>query len=233
MIKAGFEKVTLATGCSCLCDSTSGAQGVHCDEDVNECDSSPCVNGICTNLEFNQNFVCQCDDNYISQIEDVNEAPFCDKFKDACKSAPCKNNALCSSENNIFHCDCSETCFTGNLCENVNSACESSPCKNSAMCVDDCGDFVCNCKQGWHGPVCSFDEDDCASKPCKNNGVCNDLGVSEFSCDCVDGYKGSLCEIEMNECISNPCQNGATCVDEVNQYRVVFLKCRFQANTFF
>ena len=100
-IKPGFEKVTLAVGYVCNCDPTSGATGVHCDEDINECESNPCTGGACTNLEFNQNFICNCNENFVQQIDDVNMPPFCDTYKDACKSNPCKNNGLCSSDHGL------------------------------------------------------------------------------------------------------------------------------------
>ena len=60
--------------------------GVLCQENVNECASSPCLNnGLCIDLP--QRFECECQAGFQGTLCEVNI--------DECRSAPCKNAISC------------------------------------------------------------------------------------------------------------------------------------------
>ena len=60
--------------------------GVLCQENVNECASSPCLNnGLCIDLP--QRFECECQAGFQGTLCEINI--------DECRSAPCKNAISC------------------------------------------------------------------------------------------------------------------------------------------
>ena len=60
----------LYTGYTCTCND--GFTGDHCDVNINECASWPCVHGTCT--DDVDGYVCSCDDGYTDATCDVNIA---------------------------------------------------------------------------------------------------------------------------------------------------------------
>ncbi|XP_060727662.1 protein jagged-2 isoform X1 [Tachysurus vachellii] len=231
--------------CACL----PGFTGTYCHENVNDCASSPCVNGG-TCLDGINTFSCVCRDGWEGQL--------CDQEVNECESEMCMNGGLCVDLLNDFYCHCTDnwkgktcqsresqcdstTCLNGGTCFDhgdsyrcvclpgfggstcnsaVNSTCDSQPCANGGTCVEGGGTFTCICKDGWEGPICTKNVDDCNPHPCYNGGKCVD-GENWFRCQCAPGFAGPDCRINVDECQSSPCSYGATCVDEINGYRCV------------
>ncbi|KAL3990494.1 EGF-like domain family protein [Acanthocheilonema viteae] len=60
----GGRCIDRVNGYECNCEGT-GYQGIHCTDDINECDLGICVHGRCTNLIGSYN--CDCDIGYIGK----------------------------------------------------------------------------------------------------------------------------------------------------------------------
>ncbi|XP_065668355.1 sushi, von Willebrand factor type A, EGF and pentraxin domain-containing protein 1 isoform X2 [Hydra vulgaris] len=213
---------------------------------IDNCISSPCMNGAVCISEWNS-FRCACKLGFIGK--------FCEEEKNECLDNPCYHGSACVDGINNFTCICQEnyrgkfcsekkpmcdtkmclnggTCFeipdgiecscapgfTGKYCEEIIDECASSPCKNEGTCLDSHRGYQCLCKSGFTGALCQDNVDDCYNNACLNKGVCID-GVNRFSCSCVKGYSGERCEINVNDCFSSPCRNGGSCIDQVNGYK--------------
>ena len=153
--------------------------------DVNECSSTPCVNGgSCRDssdssrplLPFDV-FNCTCAFGYVTDD--------CSEYANPCDSNPCLNGICVHGSNWDYTCGCTES-FQGDYCE--------------------------RCDPGWEHSDCSVDVDECLSSPCYNSGVCFE-SFNTWLCDCLVGFLGDRCEINVDECTSSPCQNSATCKD--------------------
>lgn len=86
--------------------------GKNCSEEINECDSSPCVNnGTCNDLiaDFN----CTCPANYTGKTCDT-------KISSCAPNNPCLNNGTCKLQPQLFNytCECAPG-FAGTHCENI------------------------------------------------------------------------------------------------------------------
>ncbi|KAL6111045.1 jag1 [Pungitius sinensis] len=231
------------------CECEEGFSGTYCHENINDCESAPCLHGGTCIDEVSQ-YRCVCADGW--------DGPTCQNNIDDCSSAPCRNRGVCRDLVNDFYCECSggwkgktcrsrefqcdeATCNGGGTCFdegdafkcvcaagwegatcNVarNGSCAPSPCENGGTCVSDGGSFSCLCKEGWEGATCSHNANDCSPHPCYNSGTCVD-GDNWYRCECVAGFAGPDCRINVNECQSSPCSFGATCVDEINAFRCV------------
>ena len=201
--------------------------GGHCNVDIDECHSKPCMNGgLCTDsntddaIQINA-FTCSCVVGFqgVRCEVDVNE----------CTSNPCQNSASCR-----------DSSATGLPRVPVDSyqCCVGSPCA-----VDVCSSvFACACSPGFSGKSCEVDErvDECTSNPCQNGASCSDSSSAglrngldwndSYQCTCAAGYTNGWCEynyidkisiqcsessgncdVEVDECDSDPCLNGATC----------------------
>lgn len=77
----------------CLC--SPGWTGVDCAEDVNECDSGPCLNGAqCQESDVPGEFSCTCPPFF--------SGPLCNQPYDPCDPLhnPCLNNSTCLTRSN-------------------------------------------------------------------------------------------------------------------------------------
>lgn len=213
---------------------------------INNCFSSPCLNGASCRSGWND-FTCDCKPGYSGKN--------CEEEKDECVSNPCYGDAKCVDKVNGFACVCPRNMY-GKFCSEKKSSCDSSVCQNGGTCYEKPSGVACTCRAGWTGKFCERTVDECASSPClngatcldshrgyscvcqpgfagsrcedniddceKNNlclngGVCID-GVRDFTCSCQAGYAGDRCQINKDECASNPCRNGAICEDKVNGF---------------
>ncbi|KAM9856484.1 protein jagged-1a-like [Aulostomus maculatus] len=231
------------------CDCEEGFTGTYCHENVNDCESAPCLNGG-TCIDQVRQYRCICAEGW--------DGPTCHNNVDDCGSDPCQNGGVCRDLVNDFFCECTnswkgktchsresqcdqETCNNGGTCYDEghafrclcpagwggatcsvakNSSCLQNPCENGGTCVVDGDAFSCVCKEGWEGATCSHNVNDCSPHPCYNSGTCID-GDNWYRCECAPGFAGPDCRINVNECQSSPCALGSTCVDEINSYRCV------------
>uniref|UniRef100_A0A8C6NCJ8 Uncharacterized protein n=1 Tax=Melopsittacus undulatus TaxID=13146 RepID=A0A8C6NCJ8_MELUD len=217
-----------------------GVMGPDCSEDINECDSEPCLNGAtCYESVKQGQFVCICPPFYTGD--------FCHQRFSPCELPynPCINNSTCLAQANGNPVCICKTGFEGTYCEINSDECISHPCQNEGLCVDGINHYRCSCQHGFTGTLCEAEINECSSGPCKNNGTCLDLvnrntllcllqksgnekfwssGLqratpSAFICSCAPGYYGSLCEVNIDECMSTPCLNNGSCIDDISFYK--------------
>ncbi|XP_060604537.1 delta-like protein D [Ruditapes philippinarum] len=94
------------------CQCSSGFTGTLCENDVDECTSSPCKHGsMCENHDGG--FNCRCVNGTVGDLceENINE----------CESNGCQNGGTCMDGIGMFECACADE-FTGKLCEKANPA---------------------------------------------------------------------------------------------------------------
>ncbi|XP_071507672.1 uncharacterized protein [Diadema antillarum] len=165
------------------CQCPEGRSGVHCEVDVNECDSNPCVNGVC--VDRPGSFQCYCVPGYTGTQ--------CQIQYNECVSNPCLNGGFCIDELNNYRCDCSVG-YTGPHCEEKVDLCASSPCHNATVCVDEGSTYSCTCAPGFTGVQCEVNINECQSSPCLNGGSCRD-DVNSYRCICPEDFGGVHCQI--------------------------------------
>lgn len=88
------------------CSCAPGWQGRHCQEDVDECASSPCLRGACHDLPAT--YRCECPPGYGGDA--------CEKDLDDCQGHRCQNGATCQDGVNHYSCICPVN-FTGTFCQ--------------------------------------------------------------------------------------------------------------------
>lgn len=109
-------------------------------EDIDECLSSPCINGgSCINLA--NSFRCQCPNGFNGTI--------CETPIDYCAvNNRCQNGGTCRNlpESASIACDCPEG-FTGVYCQDDVNECANVPplCQNNAQCQNFVSSFVFPC----------------------------------------------------------------------------------------
>uniref|UniRef100_A0A3B4Z5A1 Delta-like protein n=1 Tax=Stegastes partitus TaxID=144197 RepID=A0A3B4Z5A1_9TELE len=221
------------------CECEEGFTGTYCHENINDCESAPCLNGG-TCIDKVSQYQCVCAEGW--------DGPTCQNNIDDCSSAPCQNRGVCRDLVSDFHCECSNG-WKGKTCHSRESQCDEATCNNGGTCHDQGDTFSCVCAAGWEGSACSIAKNSsCLPSPCENGGTCvvdedsfrcfckegwggatcshSDYnsgtcvdGDNWYRCECAPGFAGPDCRININECQSSPCGFGSTCVDEINGYR--------------
>ncbi|XP_052800221.1 von Willebrand factor A domain-containing protein 2-like [Mya arenaria] len=132
------------TGSGYTCTCNPGHAGRHCDTDIDECASNPCVNGACVNRV--DRFTCNCLRGYTGTV--------CDEEIDECAvEKPCMNGATCHDLIADFRCECVPG-FMDKRCSTDINECASDPCQNDGTCQDRVNYFECLCPVGYYGWYC-------------------------------------------------------------------------------
>ncbi|XP_052716323.1 protein crumbs homolog 2-like isoform X1 [Crassostrea angulata] len=149
------------------------------DQDFDECVSSPCVHGTCTDQLHS--YTCHCQPGYTGTN--------CETDVDECQSSPCIHGN-CSDLINEYRCQCLPG-YDGLQCQIDVDECQSSPCIH-CNCSDLVNEYSCQCFPGYEGLQCQKDINECESSPCVY-GNCID-NINYFVCECAFGYKGRYCD---------------------------------------
>ncbi|MEJ1270124.1 crumbs family member 1 photoreceptor morphogenesis associated [Cricetulus griseus] len=174
--------------CSCLL----GWSGTHCEINIDECFSNPCIHGNCS--DGVAAYHCRCEPGYTG----VN----CEVDIDNCKNHRCANGATCVSGTHGYSCLCFGN-FTGRFCRHSrlpSTACGNEEtnltCYNGGNCTEVQEERKCMCWPGFTGEWCEANIDECASDPCLHGGLCRDL-VNRFQCICDAAFAGERCELDV------------------------------------
>ena len=179
------DQWNLAYTCQCI----AGYDGTTCNNNIDDCASSPCQNGgSCTDLV--NDFKCNCTGTGFNGTK-------CQTNIDDCLSGPCQNGGTCTDGIN------------GNFFIRLLLLLTSS---NKPWNLA----YTCSCVSGYNGPTCNNNIDDCYSGACENGGQCID-GINTYTCDCTGtGFDGSICQNNIDDCEIDSCENGGTCIDGIN-----------------
>jgi hypothetical protein len=193
-------------------ESDRGMSG-NCDIDVDECSSSPCVNGatcsesttdadsvptgayscscvdgyangVCNYTNIVEQYVAECDVKYSTQSDTFSGN--CNMDVDECASRACLHNSTCHDYISDYSCDCLEI---ENPRTGAREAYKGEHCENE---ID----------------VCVAGDDDCDTLYAS----CQHTGPGLHDCICLVGWEGDghTCS-DIDECLSEPCQNGGVC----------------------
>ncbi|XP_071107672.1 uncharacterized protein [Haliotis cracherodii] len=190
---------SLSDGYRCVCKS--GYEGSLCQHDIDDCASTPCVHGTCTDKLTT--FSCQCDAGWTGA---TCESDIVD-CTDQCHQV---QTDRCVDLNQDYRCEC-EAGYTGKNCTELINECDSLPCMHGGSCVDQLADYSCNCTPGWEGKNCQNISNTCTGISCQNDATCYPV-FQDYFCSCQKGTQGRLCESSPKVCdLVMPCTTQGTC----------------------
>ncbi|CAI4224970.1 unnamed protein product [Auanema sp. JU1783] len=196
------------------CDCDKGFQGLHCDDDINECalGEELCYNnGTCVNTPGG--YQCFCNKPFTGS--------HCDQLMSSCEPDPCLNHGICIDHIEHFECICKEG-FSGPRCEVHGTTCPEKACLNGGVCDET----VCVCPKGYSGMFCEQEGIVCGMQTCPSGTVCIDNGPNNLPvCGCPKGFYGLDCQLreitnDLNGCLTNPCLHGS-CQDTSDGYKCI------------
>ena len=120
-----------------IAESTSAQYAGNCDINIDECASTPCMNGARCLDPGVDSFICHCVPGYDGYVCAIDVAE--------CASEPCLNGGTCLDFGlgpDRFECECPPG-FTGPNCDIDVDECASMPCQHPAPCTDGVNFFSC------------------------------------------------------------------------------------------
>ncbi|XP_014215868.1 protein crumbs [Copidosoma floridanum] len=135
-----------SSGYECIC--VAGVTGKNCEININECESNPCLEGVC--MDKIGGYTCECNEGF--------EGEHCQIDIDECKRYdPCEHGA-CFDRRADYLCSC-EPLYGGKNCSVPLIGCQGNACMNNGTCrpylVDETEHkFNCTCPNGFHGEIC-------------------------------------------------------------------------------
>ena len=126
------------------CDCWDGFQGKDCEQDISECETSPCQNGAnCYERSNTSLYIPEVLASLPLEVQEV----FAQQFSYANASG--------------YLCHCLDG-FEGAECQTNIDECAEEPCRNGAACVDGIAEYTCNCLPGYEGDQCQTDINECS-----------------------------------------------------------------------
>jgi hypothetical protein len=178
-----------------MCVCVPGWTGEYCQEQINECASTPCQNGgTCKDLV--NGYQCTCPSG--------SYGTHCDKQVDTC-TKPCQNGGTCVNG----ACVCTAL-WIGEYCEKLRyDDCASQPCQNGGTCYN----YV-----HWFAMTNAAGSLQSSSVYCVGVSTENCIPLRGYHCSCPEDFYGTNCQNRRTPCDSYPCQNGGTCVAGMNSF---------------
>lgn len=117
---------------ACICEGT-GFEGTHCEINIDECATNPCVNNA-TCIDLINDYSCNCFDGYGGQN--------CEQDILECLQRPCENNGFCFEKSNASLYD-TEVVMT--LPANIRATFDRE------FDYANAAGYVCSCMAGYEG----------------------------------------------------------------------------------
>ncbi|CAL1526080.1 unnamed protein product, partial [Lymnaea stagnalis] len=215
---------------SCIC--LSGWGGPVCNQDVNECTStpSPCTdpNSECVNTQGS--YFCHCKDGYLKKNASTGLCEACDEnFYGPSCAQRCQCNTQNSACNKVTgSCTCNSG-WEGPTCDRDINECDRGThnCGNSTLsptCKNEAGSFQCVCPKGYKkisGANNCTDIDECQDPGLNSCEQTCTNSLSSYTCSCRMGFAvqpdGSCKDI--NECERSPSPCSDLCQNTIGSYR--------------
>ncbi|WKY10856.1 hypothetical protein Q1695_002870 [Nippostrongylus brasiliensis] len=207
-----------------VCVCPANYKGFFCEEDVDECLSSPCQNGAtCVNRDGD--FYCMCPRGFKGKT--------CEERAETCSQRTCQNGGLCIDGRGGFICECPFN-FFGERCQYQRRGFVKT---NNTLSVDICGNCSSKigngkCDRECDREECGYDGGECAAHQptpfhecgsslyCSRvfrDGVCDEICNNEaclfdgFDCTPKTSVCPERCRIRKNNGICDPECNVEKC----------------------
>ena len=184
------------------CGSLACTSACYCETNIDECASSPCINGGSC-FDEDAGYTCNCPSQFFG---DTCSHHVCDGDQ-----SPCVNGGTCYVLRDKARCKC-PAAFSGAVCER--EKCLDTRCLNGATCQKG----MCVCRPGFVGASCAVDV--CQFRKCMHGGSCN-----AGECQCVPGFTGQHCQTEVGEC------TGVYKCSYLNRWSLLIINARAHTRT--